>query len=134
VIGSWVNIGAGTTTSNLKNTYGTIKVTINGQSLDSGSQFIGAFIGDHSKLAIGTLLSAGTVVGFGSALMGTAVHQRVIAPFSWGSVAEYKVYQLDKFLEVADRMMSRRDVEMTLDERELMVSLFTQQAPPSTSV
>src|SRR2546426_3492982 len=66
VIGRWVNLGAGTVTSDLKNTYGPVRLDVNGTALETGLQFLGSLIGDHAKTAIGTLLGTGTVIGAGA--------------------------------------------------------------------
>ncbi len=127
IVGQWVNLGAGTTTSNLKNTYGTIKVTWDGQQVDTGLQFFGAILGDHVKASIGTLFSAGTRVGFGTTLLGNMIHDRDIPSFRWGQPMQYEPYPLDSFLTVANRMMSRRNIAMSPDERELIASLLLGQ-------
>jgi len=125
VVGQWVNLGAGTTTSNLKNTYGTIKVTWDGQKIDTGLQFLGAILGDHVKASIGTLLSAGTRVGFASTLLGTAIHDRDIPKFRWGHPSAYEPYPLESFFNVAGRVMKRRHLDMSPDEVELITYLYT---------
>jgi UDP-N-acetylglucosamine diphosphorylase/glucosamine-1-phosphate N-acetyltransferase len=127
IVGQWVNLGAGTTTSNLKNTYGTIKVTWSDHKLDTGLQFLGAILGDHVKASIGTLFSAGTRVGFGTTLLGNAIHDRDVPLFRWGQPSAYEPYPLEAFLTVANRMMSRRKLEMSPDEYELITSLFLSQ-------
>ncbi len=111
VIGEWVNMGAGTTISNLKNTYSTIRIGTD--KIDTGQQFCGAMIGDHVKLGIGTLINCGSRVGFGSSLVGTTVHRGDIPSFSWGEAAAYETQHLDKFLKTAERMAARRHIELT---------------------
>src|SRR2546426_11221448 len=66
VIGRWVNLGAGTVTSDLKNTYGPVRLDVAGNALETGLQFLGSLIGDHAKTAIGTLLGTGSVIGAGA--------------------------------------------------------------------
>jgi len=111
-IGRWVNLGAGTITSNLKNTYGTVTLWTPAGMRDTGMQFLGTLFGDHVKTGIGLRLTTGTVLGAGANVYGT-MPPKVVAPFSWGDAAPYTVYQADKFLETAGRMMSRRHVELT---------------------
>jgi UDP-N-acetylglucosamine diphosphorylase/glucosamine-1-phosphate N-acetyltransferase len=111
-IGRWVNLGAGTVTSNLKNTYGNVALwTPNGQR-DTGLQFLGTLFGDHVKTGIGLRLTTGTVLGAGANVYG-GMPPKVVAPFSWGDAPPYTVYHADKFVETAQRMMSRRHVELT---------------------
>jgi len=112
VIGRWANLGAGTTTSNLKNSYGPVQMWAPGGMVDTGMQFLGSLIGDHAKLAIGTLLMTGTVVGAGANLFDAGLHSRVIPPFSWGGGRE-KTFALEKFLEVTDRVYARRGVPLS---------------------
>ncbi len=112
VIGCWANLGAGTTTSNLKNSYGTVQMWTPSGVRDSGMQFLGALIGDHAKLAIGTMLMTGTLIGAGASVFDDAGRDRVVPPFAWGGDAA-AVYALDKFLDVAAHVMSRRGVTMS---------------------
>ncbi len=112
-LGRWVNLGAGTTTSNLKNTYGTVQLWTPTGMTDTGQQFLGTVFGDHVKTGIGTMLTTGTVLGAGANVYGAGSHPKVVAPFSWGDGEPYAVFQASKFLEVAERVMKRRSVELT---------------------
>jgi UDP-N-acetylglucosamine diphosphorylase/glucosamine-1-phosphate N-acetyltransferase len=112
VMGRWSNLGAGTTTSNLKNSYGSVQMWTPGGTTDTGMQFLGALIGDHAKLAIGTLLMTGTVVGAGASVFGAASPGKVVPPFSWGG-GDDAVFALEKFLEVAERVQARRSAPVT---------------------
>lgn len=116
MLGRWVNLGAGTTTSNLKNTYGAVSMWTPQGVQDTGLTFLGTLFGDHVKTGIGLRLSTGTVVGAGSNLF-NAMPPTSVAPFSWGSAAPYATFELGKFLEVARRAMERRGV--TLDAAQL---------------
>ena len=111
-LGRWVNLGAGTVTSNLKNTYGSVALWTPGGVRDSGMQFLGTLFGDHVKTGIGLRLSTGTVLGAGANVY-DAMPPKAVAPFSWGGGTPYAVYRADKFLETAERMMSRRHVELS---------------------
>jgi UDP-N-acetylglucosamine diphosphorylase/glucosamine-1-phosphate N-acetyltransferase len=115
-IGRWVNLGAGTVTSNLKNTYGTVALWTPTGVRDTGMQFLGTMFGDHVKTGIGLRLTTGTVLGAGANVYGN-MPPKVVAPFSWGDSPPYTIYQPDKFLETAARMMSRRHVELSEDAR-----------------
>ncbi|OGB89815.1 hypothetical protein A2625_05125 [candidate division WOR-1 bacterium RIFCSPHIGHO2_01_FULL_53_15] len=112
-IGEWVNLGAGTTNSNLKNTYGTVKVWVNGKEVDSGQQFLGCFIGDHAKTGIGTLINTGAVIGFGANVLGGSVTPKYVPDFQW---SESEKYRLEAFLKSAKIMMDRRGKKLTSAE------------------
>lgn len=112
-LGRWVNLGAGTITSNLKNTYGSVALWTPAGLRDTGMQFLGAMIGDHAKTGIGVRLTTGTVIGAGANIFGGAVMPKVVPPFAWGDAPPYATYELPKFLEAAERMMQRRGVVMT---------------------
>lgn len=115
-LGRWVNLGAGTITSNLKNTYGSVQLWTPGGLRDTGEIKLGSFIGDHVKTGIGTRLTTGSVVGAGSNIYGGVIPPKYVPPFSWGEGDDLAMYRMDKFLENAARAMSRRQV--TLSERE----------------
>ncbi|MEA2767015.1 MAG: UDP-N-acetylglucosamine diphosphorylase / glucose-phosphate thymidylyltransferase [Gemmatimonadaceae bacterium] len=112
-LGRWVNLGAMTTTSNLKNTYGAVQLWTPGGMKDTGQQFLGTFFGDHAKTGIGTLLSTGTVIGAGASVFGTNMPPRVVPPFAWGDEEPYDTYDITRFLVVAERVMSRRGVKLS---------------------
>ncbi len=110
VIGQWVNLGAGSITSNLKNTYGEIRLELEGGRVSTGRMNLGTLFGDHSKTAIGTLLSAGTIVGTGAQVL-QRNPARVVPPFSWGD--QGRKVDLEGFLTIARRVMPRRKVTVS---------------------
>ena len=112
VLGRWVNLAAGTTTSNLKNTYGAVRIEVAGTVLETGHQFLGSLVGDHAKTAIGTLLSTGTVIGAGASVFDGVRAPKYVAPFDWGGSASERMTQ-EKFLAVVERVLPRRHVEVT---------------------
>jgi UDP-N-acetylglucosamine diphosphorylase/glucosamine-1-phosphate N-acetyltransferase len=112
-LGRWVNLGALTTTSNIKNTYGTAKLWTTAGLRDSGQQFLGTMFGDHVKTGIGMMLSTGTVLGAGANIYGSHAPPKAVAPFSWGDGEPYDLYALDRFLVMAERVMQRRHVELS---------------------
>ncbi|PYP77736.1 MAG: hypothetical protein DMD35_14035 [Gemmatimonadetes bacterium] len=112
MIGRWVNLGAGTITSNLKNTYGSVQLWTPSGVRETGMQFLGTLFGDHAKTGIGTRLTTGCVLGAGANVFGSALPPKVVAPFSWGEAGAFQPFRVDKFLEVAERMMARRNVAM----------------------
>jgi len=117
-LGMWVNLGADTNNSDLKNNYGDVKVYINDEPVDSGSMFVGLTMGDHSKSGINTMFNTGTVVGVSCNVYGADFPPKYIPSFSWGGAESFTTYDLERALEVAKRVMQRRKVEMTdIDER-----------------
>lgn len=112
-LGRWVNLGALTTTSNLKNTYSPVQLWTPVGVKNTGQQFLGTFFGDHSMTGIGTMLNTGTVIGTGANVFGSTMPPKVVPPFAWGESEPYDTYDVTKFLEVAGRVMSRRQVELT---------------------
>lgn len=119
-LGRWVNLGAETTNSDLKNNYGTIRIWTPAGEVDTGELKLGSLLGDHVKTGIGLLLNTGTVVGAGSNLFGAAMPPKYVPPFSWGSGEELTGFRVEKFLEVAERAMARRDVALSGSMREVL--------------
>jgi UDP-N-acetylglucosamine diphosphorylase/glucosamine-1-phosphate N-acetyltransferase len=121
-MGRWVNLGAGTITSNLKNTYGAVNLWTPRGMRDTGMQFLGTMFGDHAKTGIGTCLTTGTVLGAGANVYGAQTPPKAVPPFAWGSAPPYDVYRLDKFLEVAERVMARRQVRLSDRARQQLAA------------
>jgi UDP-N-acetylglucosamine diphosphorylase/glucosamine-1-phosphate N-acetyltransferase len=107
-LGEWVNLGAGTTTSNLKNTYGPIGIKLGREEVNSGRQFLGALIGDHTKTAIGTRFMSGSYAGCCSMIATSAHAPRFTPSFSFLTDKGTEAYRLDKVFEVARAVMARR--------------------------
>lgn len=122
-LGRWVNLGAGTITSNLKNTYGTVALWTPDGVRDSGLQFLGTLFGDHAKTGIGLRLTTGTVLG-AAANVYDRMPPKAVAPFSWGGGAPYSTYRVDKFVQVAERVMARRQVTLTPRGRRQLEAAF----------
>jgi UDP-N-acetylglucosamine diphosphorylase/glucosamine-1-phosphate N-acetyltransferase len=125
-LGSWVNLGAQTCNSDLKNNYAPVKVHFKGRSLDTGSIKTGCFIGDHSKTAIGTMINTGSVVGISCNVFGGPVNGELPA-FSWGNSAHFTEHKLDKMLQTAETVMKRRGRELTPEMRELLGKVFEER-------
>jgi UDP-N-acetylglucosamine diphosphorylase/glucosamine-1-phosphate N-acetyltransferase len=123
VVGYWVNLGAGTTTSNLKNTYGEISLDIAGVRLATGRQFLGSLIGDHAKTAIGSMLPTGAVVGAGANLFGTTAAPKHVPAMAWGTSGAERMTE-EGFLRIAERVMPRREVELTEARRSSLVAIY----------
>ncbi len=109
-LGEWVNLGADTNNSDLKNNYGTIKVFVNGKPVDTGSRFVGLMMGDHSKSGINTMFNTGTIVGISCNVFGAGMPQKFVPSFSWGSGEQFKGYHFEKAIAVAETVMGRRKV------------------------
>ena len=123
-IGEWVNLGALTTTSDLKNTYGNVKVYLKGKKIDTGEMKVGSFIGDHTKTGIGTLLSTGCVIGVGSNVFGGGSIPQFVPSFSWGGEEGFIENRLDKALEVSRTVMARRNIRQTDVQRNLLRKVY----------
>jgi len=124
-VGEWVNLGALTTNSDLKNNYGNIRMMVNGTEVDSGQTKVGAFIGDHVKTGIGTLLNTGVSIGFASNLFGGGMlKSKSIPSFFWGSTEKQEEYELSKSIETAKAVRKRRGMEFTREEENLFKIIF----------
>jgi len=119
-IGKWANLGAGTTTSNMKNTHGEIKLKMGTQEIETGRRFLGSIIGDHVKTAIGTKLQAGTYVGFCSLLAGTRTVPKFVPSFSFWTDEKVEPYRLEKAIEVLKGVFARKDRTWTAMDDQLM--------------
>jgi len=125
VIGRWANLGAGTITSDLKNTYGPVRLDVGGRQIETGLQFLGSLVGDHAKTAIGTLLGTGTVIGAGANVFDAVRPPKYVAPFAWGGGGAGSARMAkDGFLKTAARVMPRRDVELTDDMRAVLGRVY----------
>ncbi|HEU4928410.1 MAG TPA: putative sugar nucleotidyl transferase [Candidatus Krumholzibacteria bacterium] len=109
-IGSWANLGAASNNSDLKNNYGTVRMWSGGRFLDSGRQFLGLVLGDHTKTGINAVFNTGTVVGFNCNLYSSEMPDAFVPSFSWGHGRELTPYRLDKAMETAAIVMQRRGV------------------------
>lgn len=123
-LGEWVNLGADTNNSDLKNNYSSVKVHIDGKMVDSGSLFAGLFMGDHAKSGINTMFNTGTVVGVMSNVFGAGYPAKFIPSFTWGGAESSETYALDKVLEVARRAMTRRKQNLTPVQEAMLRHVF----------
>lgn len=130
VIGEWCNLGADTNTSNLKNSYDQIKLWNYTQKsfVETGLQFCGLIMGDHSKSGINTMFNTGTVVGINASVFGSGYQRNFIPSFSWGGTSGYKIFDIRKAIGVAKAMFARRDIEFDEIEKEIMINVFDQTA------
>jgi UDP-N-acetylglucosamine diphosphorylase/glucosamine-1-phosphate N-acetyltransferase len=129
-VGEWVNLGAGTSNSDLRNDYGEVSVVVNGRLTPTGQAKVGCFLGDHVKAGLGTLLNTGTSVGpFAGLLPGGGLLPRYIPSFaSWWNAALADRADLDALFSAAAQVMSRRGQEFTPAHAALYRALFEQTA------
>jgi UDP-N-acetylglucosamine diphosphorylase/glucosamine-1-phosphate N-acetyltransferase len=126
VIGEWCNLGADTNTSNLKNNYTAVKLWdyTKGGFANTGLQFCGLMMGDHSKCGINTMFNTGTVVGVGANIFGDGYPRNFIPSFAWGGAAGFSTFQFPKFEEAAIAVMNRRKIAWTAEEKEILERIF----------
>ncbi len=134
-LGEWVNLGADTNNSDLKNNYSAVKVEIDGQMIDSGSLFVGLFMGDHAKSGINTMFNTGTVVGVMSNVFGAGYPNKCVPSFAWGGGETLEIYKLEHALETARRVMRRRQKELTPAQESVLRHVFelTQREWPAAT-
>ncbi len=124
-LGEWVNIGADSNTSDLKNDYGTVRVYNDGLTVDSGLRFVGLTMGDHSKCGINSMFNTGTVVDVCCNIYGSGSPPKYLPAFSWGEApSKFVTYRLDKAIDVARKVMARRNVTMNEAEERLLRKVF----------
>ncbi|MCU0401343.1 MAG: GlmU family protein [Algoriphagus sp.] len=126
VIGEWCNLGADTNTSNLKNNYAPVKLWdyTRGGFANTGLQFCGLMMGDHSKCGINTMFNTGTVVGVGANIFGDGYPRNFIPSFSWGGAAGFSTFTMVKFEETAKAVFGRRGLDWTPAEKEILDKVF----------
>ncbi|MGC8594685.1 MAG: GlmU family protein [Candidatus Kryptoniota bacterium] len=123
-LGSWVNIGADSNNSDLKNDYGNVKVYVDGEYVDTGSQFVGLTMGDHSKCGINSMFNTGTVVGVCCNIFGAGLPPKFVPSFSWGGADGFETYRIEKAIEVARRVMLRRKINLSPADQKLFQKVF----------
>jgi UDP-N-acetylglucosamine diphosphorylase/glucosamine-1-phosphate N-acetyltransferase len=123
VIGEWVNLGALTTNSDLRNDYGEVKVIVRGRAVNTRMRKVGCIIGDHAKTAIGTLLNTGAVMGIFANWFEPGLSPKAIADFAWGGKGRWP---LDQGVETGRIVMARRGVTMSKAYEKLIRSYYAQ--------
>lgn len=133
VIGEWCNIGADTNTSNLKNTYENIRVWNYADQtfVETGLQFCGLIMGDHSKCGIDSMFNTGTVVGISSNIFGAGYQRNFIPCFAWGGPGGYKAYNIDRAVSVAKRVFERRNLIFNQVEEDILRDVYNLTKDPS---
>ena len=120
-IGEWVNLGANTNNSDLKNNYSNIRLKIGENIIETDKQFLGTIMGDYSRTGISTMLNTGTIIGLGANIFGEGFQSKYIPSFQWGREDRT---DLENFLLVVDRMKKRRNIKMSNQEKEFLIQLY----------
>lgn len=130
VIGEWCNIGADTNTSNLKNNYAIVKLWNykKGGFVNTGQQFCGLIMGDHSKCGINTMFNTGTIVGVSANIFGDGFPRNFIPSFSWGGAQGFSVYKTSQAFETAQKAMERRGLELSEEDKQILTYIFENTA------
>lgn len=128
VLGEWCNIGADSNNSNLKNNYEEVKLwSYETERFEkTGLQFCGLMMGDHSKCGINTMFNTGTVVGVSANIFGSGFPRNFIPSFAWGGASGFTNYLLNKVLQTAKIVMSRRNIELTEQDVKIMEHIFEE--------
>ena len=126
IIGQWCNLGADTNNSNLKNNYDDVKIWNYGSEsfLQTGLQFCGLIMGDHSKCGINTMFNTGTVVGVGANIFGSGFPRNFIPSFSWGGSSGFIIHKLEKFFSTTEKVMKRRSIPFTDIDKQVLLEVY----------
>ncbi len=126
VVGEWCNLGADTNSSNLKNNYASVKLWNYRAKkfIDTGLQFAGLIMGDHSKTAINTQLNTGTVVGIAANIFKSGFPPNLVENFSWGGMKSDAKFTLSKAYEVAEKAMERRKIALSETDKNILKYIF----------
>ncbi len=134
IIGEWCNLGAGTSVSNLKNNYSNVRMwDFSSQTMrDTGLQYLGTVMGDHSKTGIQTMFNTGTIVGVAANIFGEGYPPKVVPSFSWGGASGLTTHRLEDALDTARKVISRREMHLTSEEEDILRHVFeiTQTGRP----
>ncbi|MCP4051696.1 MAG: glucose-1-phosphate thymidylyltransferase [Mesoflavibacter sp.] len=128
VLGEWCNLGADTNNSNLKNNYAEVRLWDydTERFARTGLQFCGLMMGDHSKCGINTMFNTGTVVGVNANIFGSGFPRNFVPSYSWGGASGFSTYLTKKAFEVAEVVMSRRNIEFTLQDKAILEHVFEE--------
>ena len=130
VIGEWCNLGADSNTSNLKNTFDEVKLWSHAENsfINTGLQFCGLMMGDHSKCAINTMFNTGSVIDVSSNVFGEGFPRNYIPSFAWGGASGITTYNIDKAFLTATKAMERRQRTFDDTEREILEHVYQMTA------
>ncbi len=131
VLGEWCNLGADTNTSNLKNNYQDVRIWNYREERmkDTGQQFCGLMMGDHSKCGINTMFNTGTIVGVSANIFGSGFPPTFIPSFSWGGANGFTTYQFEKAIEIMPRVLERRGKVLLKEDEEILKHIFDFTSP-----
>jgi UDP-N-acetylglucosamine diphosphorylase/glucosamine-1-phosphate N-acetyltransferase len=126
VLAEWCNIGADTNTSNLKNTYDNIRIWNYAEQtfVDTGLQFCGLIMGDHSKCGINTMFNTGSVVGVSSNIFGPGYQRNFISSFQWGGTSGFATFDVIRAKKVAAAVYMRRNLEFSEIDNDIFDTVF----------
>lgn len=124
----WTNLGADSNTSDLKNNYGSIRVTLEGREFDTGRMFLGTLMADHAKCGINTMFNTGTTVGVGCNIHGGGFPPKYLPSFSWGGADGLEEYAFDRFRGTTEIVLRRRAHELSEAELRLLHEVFVATA------
>lgn len=126
ILGEWCNLGAGTITSNLKNNYELVKSWSYSDKrfVNTGLQFLGLLMGDHSKSGIHTMFNSGTTVGMACNVFGDGYQRNFIPSFSWGGTAGFRKHKINEVIETARSVFKRRNMELSESEKQILIQTF----------
>jgi UDP-N-acetylglucosamine diphosphorylase/glucosamine-1-phosphate N-acetyltransferase len=128
VLGEWCNIGADSNNSNLKNNYEEVRLWSYETEgfANTGLQFCGLMMGDHSKCGINTMFNTGTVVGVSANIFGAGFPRNFVPSFSWGGAAGFSTYLTQKAFQTAKIVMARRNVAFTDQDATILTHVFEE--------
>ncbi|WP_205959781.1 GlmU family protein [Flammeovirga aprica] len=126
VVGEWCNLGADTNNSNLKNNYGPVRIWSYKERkyVSTEQQFCGMMMADYCKAGINTMFNTGTVVGVSAHIFGGGFPPKHIPSFAWGAIDSNEVANLDKMIEIAERVFARRKADFTEHDRQILQKVF----------
>jgi UDP-N-acetylglucosamine diphosphorylase/glucosamine-1-phosphate N-acetyltransferase len=122
-LGSWINLGAGTTCSDLKNNYGEVRVDLGSGPIATGQRFLGVLVADHTKTAIGTVLNTGTTIGFASNVFSAGFPSKFLPNLTWGGDPQGRRYDPGRAAATARTAMQRRGCRFTPAHERLFAAL-----------
>lgn len=135
VIGEWCNLGADTNISNLKNNYSPVSIFDfkTRREKDTGLQFCGLMMGDHSKTSINCMVNTGTVTGVCTNIFGHGFPPKFVPSFAWGGSEGFEIYKVEKAFQTIEKVMARRGVEFTPEDQKILMYLYENESLRSAS-
>lgn len=126
ILGEWCNIGAGTSVSNLKNNYSNVRMYdyTTQEMRDSGLQYLGMVMGDHSKAGINSMFNTGTIVGVAANIYGAGYPPKFVPSFTWGGAAGFDTHRIEDAINTARKVVARRDSELSREDENILRHVF----------